>query len=102
MARGDSIDYEGIRETLLELGDDLYSLGFPWFLDGLEGNNRIGRALQNPRSKDEILLLRAYMISAARVLKKLNAARPSDAHVTQAMTRLDAAWHQFLLCLDGV
>lgn len=100
MASGVCIDYEGIRETLLDLGDELDRLGYDWFRDGVEGGGRVGRAVQSPRGKEEIMLIREFMLRAARRFKELYAQDPKNPHLVEAMKLLDQAWQDFKECLS--
>ena len=56
-----SVDYESVRELLIDMAEEFEMLGYPKVLEDFEGSGRIGRAVAKPRTEDEIQVIHVYM-----------------------------------------
>lgn len=62
------VDYEAIRELLLEMGEEFEACGFSKVLEDFEGSGNIGKAVASPRDAKAIYIIHTYMKSIAKSL----------------------------------
>jgi len=62
------VDYECVRELLIEMAEDFDMLGYSKVLEDFEGSGRIGRAVQKPRDENAIRIIHVYMKSIGKEL----------------------------------
>ena len=55
------VDYECVRELLIEMAEDFDMLGYSKVLEDFEGSGRIGRAVQKPRDENALRIIHLYM-----------------------------------------
>ena len=55
------VDYECVRELLIEMAEEFDACGYPKVLEDFEGTGRIGRAVQKPRDEDAIRVIHVYL-----------------------------------------
>jgi len=95
-----STDYERIRESMVEMGEDLDILGFPEPLSLIEGSGPLGRAVQNPRKPKDLALIRAYLKDLAKTLLKGRQQFPQDARIQKALRSVDQTCREFAASFD--
>lgn len=80
------IDYEMIRETLVEMGEKFHKLGFPKVLSDIEGSGAIGEAVADSRDPKNRKLITVFMRDIARDLVREQQALKRHATVTEGRT----------------
>lgn len=55
------VDYECVRELLIEMAEEFDLLGYPKVLEDFEGSGRIGRAVMQPRDESAVKVIHIYM-----------------------------------------
>lgn len=55
------VDYECVRELLIEMAEEFDVYGYSKVLEDFEGSGRIGRAVQKPRDESAIRIIHIYM-----------------------------------------
>ena len=55
------VDYECVRELLIEMAEEFDVLGYSKVLEDFEGSGRIGRAVQKPRDESAVRVIHLYM-----------------------------------------
>lgn len=94
-----SVDYERIREIMTELGEDLDVLGMTAPLEEITGEGRLGRAVRNPRTKGDLLVIDAYIKELAKELLKEKARHPGEV-INKALEALNHACIEFPKCFE--
>lgn len=92
------IDAEGIREALVDFGDDMDRLGYPGVLESVEGAGVVGRALRNIRAPGALDKVVAYLKNVAKDLKAQQQ-KQDNPRVREAMTRLEQTWTRLKSCV---
>jgi len=91
-----NIDCEGIRESMLRLADELDDLGFSKPYSDMTGQGRIGAAVRDPRSKEDIEVIRDYL----KDLGKEVLAEAESWEKEQAKQVLVEAWEAVKGCIQ--
>ena len=86
------IDAEGVREAMLDFGDDMDRLGYPGVLESVEGSGVVGRALRNIRTPGAMEKVAAYMKNVAKDLKARREVPSSRSRTTLVSARPWCAW----------
>jgi hypothetical protein len=68
------VDYEAVRELLIEMAEDFDTLGYNKVLEDFEGSGRIGKAVANPRDSQAVQVITLYMKGIAKELLSEEAA----------------------------
>lgn len=55
------VDYECVRELLIEMAEEFDVLGYSKVLEDFEGSGRIGRAVMKPRDESAVKVIHIYM-----------------------------------------
>jgi len=92
------IDAEGVREAMLDFGDDMDRLGYPGVLESVEGSGVVGRALRNIRTPGAMEKVAAYMKNVAKDLKAQQQ-KQDNPRVREAMVRLEQTWARLKECV---
>jgi len=92
------IDAEGIREAMVDFGDDMDRLGFPGVLESVEGAGVVGRSLRNIRSPGALEKVVTYLKNVAKDLKAAQQQQNSP-RVQEAMVLLERTWARLKDCV---
>lgn len=96
----DEVDYEKIREIMLKLADILADLGFPNVRTDIESKGeRIGRAVANPRTHEDLHVIKRFMQSLAQDILHEEAAKPTK-QLYQAKIVVDKAYQALGRCIQ--
>ena len=96
---GNYLDAEGVRETLLDLGDEMDRLGFPGVLESVEGNGKVGNALRRIRDPRSMKIIVEYLKNVAKDIKALKQKEGDMPHIRQAMVEVEDAWTRLKKCV---
>jgi len=97
------VDYELIRETMVQLGERMEALGFPKILEDVEGSGKIGKCVRDPRDTERVLFIVKYLKSVGRDLleeeQELIQQGRIDPAIQQAKAALEEAYQTLKLCI---
>ena len=62
------VDYECVKELLVEMAEEFDILGYPKVLEDFEGSGQIGKAVHSPRDERAIRVIHTYMKGIAKEL----------------------------------
>lgn len=62
------VDYECVKELLIEMAEEFDVLGYSKMLEDFEGSGQIGKAVQNPRDMRALRIIQEYMKSIGKAL----------------------------------
>lgn len=88
-------DPELIKEIMVDLGENLESLGYDGVLETVEGHGRIGKACRNCRYDEDVQILALYMKDIAKTLLR----EPPSRELDIAKKCLDDAWQELKVAL---
>ena len=95
------VDYELIRETLVQLGERMEALGFPQVLEDVEGSGKLGRCVRDPRDTERVLVIVKYLKKLAQDLldeeRELSQQGKIDPAIAQAKAALEEAYQTMKL-----
>jgi len=97
------VDYELIRETLVQLGERMEALGFPQLLEDVEGSGKLGRCVRDPRDTERVLVIVKYLKKLAQDLldeeQDLLKKGKVDPALAQAKAALEEAYQTMKICI---
>ena len=97
------VDYELIRETMIQLGERMETLGFPKVLEDVEGAGKIGKCVRDPRDTERVLFIVKYLKSLGQDLleeeRELIQQGQVDPAIPQAKKALEEAYQTLKLCI---
>jgi hypothetical protein len=97
------VDYELIRETLVQFGERMEALGFPKILEDIEGTGKVGKCARDPRDTERIATLIKYLKGLGADLvqeeRALLARGQMDPAIMQAKQALEECYQTMKLCV---
>jgi hypothetical protein len=97
------VDYELIRETMVQFGERMESLGFPKILEDVEGSGKIGKCVRDPRDTERVMLLVKYLKGLGQDLieeeRELIQRGQIDPAIAQAKAALEECYQTLKLCV---
>jgi len=97
------VDYELIRETMVQLGERMETLGFPKVLEDVEGSGKIGKCVRDPRDTERVLFIVKYLKGLGKDLlqeeQELIQKGQVDPALLQAKAALEETYQTLKLCI---
>ena len=88
-------DPELVKEIMVDLGENLETLGYDGVLETVEGHGRIGKACRNCRYDEDVQIIAFYMKDVAKTLLR----EPPSRELDMAKQCLDQAWSELKAAL---
>lgn len=97
------VDYELIRETMVQFGERMEALGFPKILEDVEGTGKIGKCVRDPRDTDRVLFIVKYLKGVGQDLleeeRELIQQGQIDPAIPQAKAAIEECYQTLKLCI---
>lgn len=97
------VDYELIRETMVQFGERMETLGFPKVLEDVEGAGKIGKCIRDPRDTERVVFIVKYLKSLGQDLleeeRELIQKGKIDPAIAQAKAALEECYQTLKLCV---
>jgi hypothetical protein len=97
------VDYELIRETMVQFGERMESLGFPKILEDVEGAGKVGKCVRDPRDTERVLFIVKYLKGVGKDLleeeRELIQQGQIDPAIPQAKKALEECYQTLKLCV---
>ena len=97
------VDYELIRETMVQFGERMETLGFPKVLEDVEGAGKIGKCVRDPRDTERVMFVIKYLKDLGQDLleeeRELIQRGQIDPAIAQAKAALEECYQTLKLCV---
>jgi hypothetical protein len=97
------VDYELIRETMVQFGERMETLGFPKVLEDVEGAGKIGKCVRDPRDTERVMFVIKYLKDLGQDLleeeRELIQKGQIDPAIAQAKAALEECYQTLKLCV---
>lgn len=97
------VDYELIRETMVQFGERMEALGFSKILEDVEGAGKIGKCVRDPRDTERVMFIIKYLKTLGQDLieeeRELIQKGQIDPAIPQAKAALEECYQTLKLCV---